>query len=232
MGYDCWNAKDVVSGQTFDSFCTGNSNLFAVTAAKAVAKDPGAAYNPLFLYGESGVGKTHLLYAIGNAIVKMNPDYKVACVTTRQVLENLVEALQRKSKTDFNKRYHDFDVLLLDDFQVLVDKQSTQEEIYNLIEYYHQNQKQVVIASGVPLEYYGRFEQLVHHNIPWLLQADLFMDDEIRRAVLEKSAKEAGVELPEAVKEKILQNAGGGFELRGAALQYKAKLELNGFPYC
>src|SRR5699024_7998977 len=135
---------------TFDDFVTGTSNRFAHAAALAVAETPGRSYNPLFIYGDAGLGKTHLLQAIRHYVRKNYPDYTVRYVTTDASLNQFIESIRTNTSADFKKHYREVDVLLVDDIQFLENRKETQEEFFHTFNTLHEGRRQVVLCSDRP----------------------------------------------------------------------------------
>ena len=178
---------------TFDNFVVGSCNQFAVAAAKAVVDEPGKSYNPLFIYGGVGLGKTHLLHAIGNALEKERPDLNVIYTTTEKFTNELISAIQanrRSSEAEFRKHYRNADVLIIDDIQFIISKTSTQEEFFNTFNELIQKGKQVVISSDKPPKDINPLEERLRSRFEWGLLADIgYPDIETKIAILNKKAQ-------------------------------------------
>jgi len=178
---------------TFDNFVVGSCNQFAVAAAKAVCDEPGKSYNPLFVYGGVGLGKTHLLHAIGNQLEKDRPDLNVIYTTTEKFTNELISAIQanrRSSETEFRKHYRNADVLIVDDIQFIISKTSTQEEFFNTFNELIQKGKQVVISSDKPPKDINPLEERLRSRFEWGLLADIGLPDiETKIAILNKKAQ-------------------------------------------
>ncbi len=175
---------------TFDNFIVGGSNQFAAAAAKAVAENPGTNYNPLFIYGNSGLGKTHLLHAIGNYIEENNPSLKAMYTTTNKFTEDFLASLQTNSTARFKETYLKADVLIIDDIQQIIKKQQTQEQFFNIFNELHQNGKQIVITSDKPPKELSPLEERLRTRFEWGMLADIGVPDiETKIAILNKKAQ-------------------------------------------
>ena len=178
---------------TFDNFVVGSCNQFAVAAAKAVVEEPGKSYNPLFVYGGVGLGKTHLLHAIGNQLEKERPDLNVIYTTTENFTNELINAIQanrRSSETEFRKHYRNADVLIVDDIQFIISKISTQEEFFNTFNELIQKGKQVIISSDKPPKDINPLEERLRSRFEMGLLADIgYPDIETKIAILMKKAQ-------------------------------------------
>ena len=178
---------------TFDNFVVGSCNQFAVAAAKAVVDDPGKSYNPLFIYGGVGLGKTHLLHAIGNQLEKERPDLNVIYTTTEKFTNELIEAIQanrKSSEAQFRNHYRNADVLIVDDIQFIISKTSTQEEFFNTFNELIQKGKQIVISSDKPPKDINPLEERLRSRFEWGLLADIgYPDIETKIAILNKKAQ-------------------------------------------
>ena len=174
---------------TFDNFVIGNNNKFAHAAAFAVAESPAKAYNPLYIYGGVGLGKTHLMHAIGNHIIKTNPSLKVLYVTSETFINDLVNHIKDPSmkNDDFRRKYRDIDVLLIDDIQFIAGKKTGQEEFFHTFNDLHQNGKQIIISSDKPPRDIPLLEERLKSRFEWGILADVSVPDyETRLAILRK----------------------------------------------
>lgn len=177
---------------TFDTFVIGNHNKFAQAAAYAVAESPATTYNPLFIYGGVGLGKTHLMHAIGNKIFQNNPNTKLLYVTSEYFTNELINAIKDANFKNelFRKKYRDIDVLLIDDIQFLADKKTGQEEFFHTFNHLHQNGKQIIISSDRPPRDIPLLEERLKSRFEWGILADVSMPDyETRLAILRKKVQ-------------------------------------------
>jgi chromosomal replication initiator protein len=185
---------------TFESFVVGNNNNFAHAAALAVAQAPGKAYNPLFLYGGVGLGKTHLLHAIGQYVGAHKKGARVAYVSSEKFTNEYIVAIQNNSLVKFRKKYRQTDVLLIDDIQFLAGKERIQEEFFHTFNALHEAHKQIVLTCDRPASEIQNLENRLVSRFEWGLVTDLQPPDvEMRLAILQKKARLMGVELPEEI---------------------------------
>jgi chromosomal replication initiator protein len=192
---------------TFETFVVGRSNNFAYATALAVADRPGIVYNPLFIYGGVGLGKTHILHAIGARALESNRDLRVVYVTGEDFTNLLIKSIQRGKAMDFKSRYRTVDILLIDDIQFLRGKDSTQEEFFHTFNTLHQAQRQIVITSDRPPKEVDGLEERLISRFGWGLVADIQPPDlETRTAILRKFAEYHGTTLREDVALLIAQN--------------------------
>jgi chromosomal replication initiator protein len=184
----------------FDTFVVGSSNQFAHAAARAVAESPAHSYNPLFLYGGVGLGKTHLLHAIGHQILKRRPELKVLYFTAEQFVNQLINSLRFKSMHAFRERYRSIDVLLVDDIQFLANKERTQEEFFHTFNTLYTSQRQIILSSDSSPRNIPAIEERLRSRFEWGLIADIQAPDlETKVAILRKKADADGVDLPDDV---------------------------------
>ena len=185
---------------TFDSFVVGNNNNFAHAASLAVAQSPGKAYNPLFLYGGVGLGKTHLLHAVGHHVAATKKGAKVAYVSSEKFTNEYIDALQNNQLAKFRKKYRQTDVLLIDDIQFLSGKERIQEEFFHTFNALHEAHKQIVLTCDRPASEIQGLEHRLVSRFEWGLVTDLQPPDvEMRLAILKKKAEVLGVKLPDEI---------------------------------
>ena len=184
----------------FDTFVVGSSNQFAHAAARAVAESPAHSYNPLFLYGGVGLGKTHLLHAIGHQILARRPELKVLYFTAEQFVNQLINSLRFKSMHSFRERYRSIDVLLVDDIQFLANKERTQEEFFHTFNTLYTSQRQIILSSDSSPRNIPAIEERLRSRFEWGLIADIQAPDlETKVAILRRKADQDGVVLPDDV---------------------------------
>ena len=213
---------------TFDRFVVGGNNQLSAAACKAVAADPGRAYNPLFIYGGVGLGKTHLMQAIAHAVLARHPSRKVGYVPSEHFTNELISAIQARTTAEFRRRYRQIDVLLVDDVHFLADKEGTQEEFFHTFNDLYGAQKQIVLTSDrPPKEIRGLQERLVS-RFEWGLIVDIQPPDfETRVAILQKKAEEDHLVLGRDVLEYIARHCRSSVrELEGAILKLLAYSSL------
>lgn len=192
---------------TFARFVVGNSNKFAHAAATGVAKNPGGSYNPLFIYGESGLGKTHLLYAIAHAIHTEHPDYRIVYIRGDSFTNELIQAIRDGKNQAFRDKYRDADVFLMDDVQFIAGRDSTQEEMFHTFNTLYERKKQIIFTSDRPPKEMLRLEDRLKTRFEWGLLADIQPPDyETRMAIIKNKAIRMGVELPEEILIYVAEN--------------------------
>ena len=214
---------------TFETFVIGASNRFAHAAAVAVAENPGKSYNPLTIYGESGLGKTHLLHALGHYVRNYFDRVRIRYVSTEELTNDFINAISQNRGVDFRRRYRDVDVLLIDDIQFLEGKEQTQEEFFHTFNTLHNAQKQIVMTSDRPPKLLENLEPRLRSRFGWGLITDVQPPDlETRIAILRKKAAQerlvAGPEVLEFIASRIQTNIR---ELEGALIRVTAFASLN-----
>ncbi|WBY65012.1 MAG: Chromosomal replication initiator protein DnaA [Thermocaproicibacter melissae] len=218
---------------TFDTFIVGPSNKFAHAASMAVASKPASLYNPLFIYGNSGLGKTHLLYAIRSEINRTHPDMNIIYIKGDEFTNELIEAIRRGTTGDFHNRYRRADVLLVDDIQFIAGKDSTQEEFFHTFNTLYEAKKQIVLTSDRPPKDIQTLEERLLTRFEWGLTADIQPPDfETRIAIIKRKAELLKIDLPDGVIEYIANRLKNNIrQLEGAVKKMKAFHLLNGDPY-
>lgn len=216
----------------FDTFVVGNNNKFAHSACLAVAESPGEAYNPLYLYGGAGLGKTHLMHSIGHFILDQNPDRKVLYVTSENFTNEVIESIRSGSASKMTKlreKYRTVDVLLIDDVQFIIGKESTQEEFFHTFNVLHTAGKQIILSSDKPPKEMETLEERFRSRFEWGLIADIQPPDyETRMAILKKNAESYHREIDEEVFKYIASNIKSNIrELEGAFNKVIAFSRLN-----
>ncbi len=219
---------------TFDTFVVGASNNLAHAASLAVAESPGEIYNPLFIYGGVGLGKTHLMHSIANYVLKNNPRAKVLYVTSEKFTNELIDAIRNKnnfSTTEFREKYRNNDVLLIDDIQFIIGKESTQEEFFHTFNALYEEKKQIIVSSDRPPKEIETLEERLRSRFEWGLTVDIQPPDyETRMAILRKKEELDGYNIDNEVLQYIATNIKSNIrELEGALTKILAlsKLEKN-----
>ena len=216
----------------FDTFVVGGNNKFAHSASLAVAESPGTVYNPLYLYGGAGLGKTHLMHSIGHFILEQNPDMKVLYVTSEQFTNEVIESIRSgnaSKMTKLREKYRTVDVLLIDDVQFIIGKESTQEEFFHTFNVLHSAGKQIILSSDKPPKEMETLEERFRSRFEWGLIADIQPPDyETRMAILKKNAENYSKEINEEVFQYIATNIKSNIrELEGAYNKVIAFAKLN-----
>ncbi len=214
---------------TFDNFVIGQSNRFAHAAAVAVAEAPAKAYNPLFIYGDSGLGKTHLLHAIGDYAMSLYSGIRVRYVSSEEFTNDFINSIANNRGSAFQARYRDVDILLIDDIQFLQGRAETQEAFFHTFNTLHDHDKQVVITSDVPPKHLTGFEDRMRSRFEWGLITDVQAPDlETRIAILRKKAQSERLQIPDDVLEYIATKVSSNIrELEGALIRVSAFASLN-----
>ncbi len=219
-----------IEKNTFDTFVVGSSNKFAHAAAIAVAAAPGAAYNPLFIYGNSGLGKTHLLCAIGNEIKSKNPKADIIFTRGEDFVSLIVEGIKEKSMKEIHKKYRNCDVLIVDDIQFIAGKESTQEEFFHTFNALTQDGKQIVLASDRAPKDIEILDERLRNRFEWGLLADIQPPDtETRMAIIQRKADTLGLALPPDVVQFIADKIKSNIrQLEGAVKKINALVNIEG----
>ena len=218
------------SKYTFDNFIVGSSNELAYAACQSIAATPGQKYNPLFLYGGVGIGKTHLIQAVGNEIVKINPSAHIVYISSEQFVQEFLDAIRFKKNTDFAGYYRSADVLIVDDIQFIAGKEKTQEEFFHTFNALHQANKQIIISSDRPPRDIPTLEERLRSRFTWGMAIDMQTPDfETRCAIVQTKASQQSLELEPDVVE-LLANAfrSNIRELEGALNQLIVYCETHG----
>lgn len=215
---------------TFDTFVVGEGNRFATVAAQAVASKPAVQYNPLFIYGDSGLGKTHLLYAIRHEILRHNPGANVVYVTGETFMNEFYEALYNNTKSLFKNKYRQADVLLIDDIQFISKKEQMQEEFFHTFDYLYQSHKQIVLTSDRPPKEIATLTDRLRSRFEWGLLADIAAPDlETRIIIIKRKAEQVGMAISNEVCEYIAEQLKTNIrQLEGVVKTMRAQFLLTG----
>jgi len=203
---------------TFDTFVVGSTNKMAHAVAVAVAESPGSSYNPLFLYGGAGLGKTHLMHSIAHHIINNRKDLRVLYVTSEKFTNELIDSLKHDKNKQFRDKYRNIDVLLIDDIQFIIGKESTQEEFFHTFNELHEAKKQIVISSDKHPREISTLEERLRSRFEWGITADIQPPDyETKMAILNKRAELEGLEISPEVMQYVASNINSNIrELEGA----------------
>ena len=226
------NAMDFNPQFSFENFVVGPSNRFAHGAATAVSNNPGQAYNPLFIYGPPGVGKTHLLYAIANGIRRSNPNAKIVYIKGDQFTNELIAAIQSGKNIEFRSKYREADLFLIDDIQFIAGKDSTQEEFFHTFNKLYEEHKQIVMTSDRKPSDMLTLEDRLRTRFEWGLLASIEAPDyETRMAIIKTKAESLGLDLPDDVCNYIAVNVTNNVrQIEGTVKKIMAYRDLNNMP--
>ncbi len=217
---------------TFETFVVGACNQFAHAAAKSVATNPSHSYNPLFLYGGVGMGKTHLMHAIGRELVSRFGTMKIIYTSSERFMNEMIACIRTDRMPQFHQRYREADVLLVDDIQMLGNKERTQDEFFHTFNQLHDQQKQIVISSDAPPKDIPGLVERLRSRFEWGLQADIQPPDlETKMAILDKKAEAEGITLPDDVRSFMASKTKSNVrELEGALVKLIAYTSLTSTP--
>ncbi|MBQ8345255.1 MAG: chromosomal replication initiator protein DnaA [Clostridia bacterium] len=215
---------------TFDNFIVGNSNKFAHAACTAVAARPATDYNPLFIYGPSGLGKTHLMSAVVNEIKRKKPDTRVVYIKGDDFTNEMIESLSRQEMNKFHNKYRNCDILLIDDIQFIAGKNSTQEEFFHTFNTLYEDRKQIVLSSDRPPKDIQTLEERLKTRFEWGLIADIQPPDlELRIAIIKKKAEQVNIVIPDEVLTFLAENLRSNIrQIEGAIKKLSAVCFLTG----
>ena len=215
---------------TFDRFVVGSSNKFAHAAAQAVASKPAESYNPLFIYGDSGLGKTHLLYSIAHTIRQQHPDYRIIYIKGDDFTNELIRAIREGRNQEFRSKYRSADVFLMDDVQFIAGRESTQEEFFHTFNTLYESKRQIVLTSDRPPKEMLRLEDRLKTRFEWGLLADIQAPDyETRMAIIKNKCIRMGIDIPDFLLQLIAENITANVrQLEGVINKILAYQELIG----
>lgn len=218
------NIQNLNPNYTFETFVIGNNNNLAHAASLAVAETPGEVYNPLFIYGGVGLGKTHLMQAIAHFIIKTKPELKVLYVTSETFTNELIDSVKNQKNSEFREKYRNIDVLLIDDIQFIIGKESTQEEFFHTFNALYQDRKQIVISSDRPPKEMETLSERLRTRFEMGLPVDIQIPTyETKMAILNKKAELGGYDIPYEVKDYVATHIKSSIrELEGALTKLSA----------
>jgi len=222
--------SNLISRYSFDSFVPGNNSMQAYTVAKTVAEKPGVVYNPVFIYGNSGLGKTHLMHAIGNEIVKNNPDTKVLYIQTEQFTTDYISSIQSNKMDLFREKYRSVDVLLIDDIQFIANKPGTQEEFFNTFNYLYSHEKQIVISSDCKISEITALTERLKTRFENGFISDITTPDyEVRYAIMQKKAQTMEIAISREIMDQLAKSELNNVrEIEGILNQFKLIISSGG----
>ena len=226
------NIQNLNPNYTFETFVIGNNNNLAHAASLAVAETPGEVYNPLFIYGGVGLGKTHLMQAIAHFIIKTKPELKVLYVTSETFTNELIDSVKNQKNSEFREKYRNIDVLLIDDIQFIIGKESTQEEFFHTFNALYQDRKQIVISSDRPPKEMETLSERLRTRFEMGLPVDIQIPTyETKMAILNKKAELGGYDIPYEVKDYVATHIKSNIrELEGALTKLSAFAKLSSNP--
>jgi chromosomal replication initiator protein len=228
--FESFQPSPINKNFTFDSFVVGPGTKFVYAAAKAVAENPGETFNPLFIYGESGLGKTHLMHAIANELAKRAPEKKVLYTTCENILNEFIDSIAQKNGALFRLHYRNVDVLMIDDVQFLKNKTQVQEELFHTFNELSSQNKQIVLTSDRPPKEIATLEERLRTRFESGLLADIQPPDlELRVAIIKKKAEQVGITIPENVLTYLAENIRSNIrQIEGAMKKLGAMYFLSG----
>lgn len=226
------NIQNLNPNYTFETFVIGNNNNLAHAASLAVAETPGEVYNPLFIYGGVGLGKTHLMQAIAHFIIMTKPELKVLYVTSETFTNELIDSVKNQKNSEFREKYRNIDVLLIDDIQFIIGKESTQEEFFHTFNALYQDRKQIVISSDRPPKEMETLSERLRTRFEMGLPVDIQIPTyETKMAILNKKAELGGYDIPYEVKDYVATHIKSSIrELEGALTKLSAFAKLSSNP--